>query len=296
MRLLAIVPILCCLAALILSFLCLFAGSKGNLMEDYHLLTLNTSRIGQNLLDNGGKLPFDLPGSELLTGLPDEFTDTVSDAIGDIAERLGVEDFYSAHILDYCYGQYTPIEVANATVSASDISKNITGCSNRTAAFAFDPNEIIEQALNKSGLGITLRDLEWPQDIQRGIDALRIISIVTFALYCIAIGLIGLSLILAIFGLFANGRMLPCCNLLLAILAFLASGLASGLVTAVLVKGTEVINQYGGQIGIEADRGNKFLALTWAATAVMFVAVVIWCIDMCIPRRNKHANNMDKHG
>jgi len=40
MRLTALVPVLCCIVALILSFLCLFAGHKQSFMEDYHLLTV----------------------------------------------------------------------------------------------------------------------------------------------------------------------------------------------------------------------------------------------------------------
>jgi hypothetical protein len=39
-----------------------------------------------------------------------------------------------------------------------------------------------------------------------------------------------------------------------------------------------VINKYGGDIGVSADRGNKFLALTWAATAAMFIAVIVWIV------------------
>jgi hypothetical protein len=40
MRPTALIPALCCIAALVLSFLCLFAGSKKNFMEDYHILTV----------------------------------------------------------------------------------------------------------------------------------------------------------------------------------------------------------------------------------------------------------------
>jgi hypothetical protein len=52
MRFIAILPVLCCTAALILSFLCLFAGHKKGFMEDYSLLTLNTSAVGQNLVSS----------------------------------------------------------------------------------------------------------------------------------------------------------------------------------------------------------------------------------------------------
>jgi hypothetical protein len=40
MRPTALIPAVCCIAALILSFLCLFAGHKQSFMEDYHLMTV----------------------------------------------------------------------------------------------------------------------------------------------------------------------------------------------------------------------------------------------------------------
>lgn len=40
MRILAVLPALMCTVALVLSFLCLFAGSKRNFMEDYAIVTV----------------------------------------------------------------------------------------------------------------------------------------------------------------------------------------------------------------------------------------------------------------
>jgi hypothetical protein len=207
------------------------------------------------------------------------------------------QDFYSAHLLDYCFGQYTPTEVSNATISSSDIHKNVTGCSNQTAMFYFNPTDIIEEALNKSGLSVTLDDLEWPSDIQKGLDALRIVSVTAFVLYCISIGLIFLSFVGALVAVFTAGRLSACVNLLLGILSFLAIGLASALVTAVIEKGGNVINQHGNDIGVVANKGKKFEALTWVATALMFVAMLLWVFEMCTGRRRKQKAFVPaKHG
>ena len=81
----------------------------------------------------------------------------------------------------------------------------------------------------------------------------------------------------------------------MALLAFIAIGLASALVTAVMVKATDLINQYGNDIGVEASKGNKFLALTWAATGVMFVVVLAWVVEFCVGRRQKRTPYA-KHG
>jgi len=199
-------------------------------------------------------------------------------------------------MLDYCYGQYTPLEVANATISSDDISKNVTGCSQSRAMYKFDPTRIVEEALNKTtGQRITLQDLKWPQDIEDGVKALNALMAAMFVLYVIAICLIFVAFVAAVFAVIASGRLSACLNFLVALLAFVAIGLASALVTAVLVKATDLINQYGNDIGVEASKGNKFLALTWAATGLMFVVVLAWVAEFCVGRRQKRTPYA-KHG
>lgn len=275
--------------------MCLFAGHKKDFMEGYDILTLNVSRLGEGLV-NGTLGSDDSTLGSLWNNLPDSIQDDVGEAAGVVTEKLGIEDFYSAHLLDYCFGQYTPSEAPNATVSASDIHKNVTGCSNQTAMFWFNPNEIIEKALNSSGLDVTLDDLEWPEDIQRGLDALRVVSVTAFVLYCIAIALIFVSFVAALPAIFAAGRLAACVNLLVSILAFLAIGLASALVTAVIEKGGDVINEHGSAIGVMAKKGKKFMAITWVATALMFITLLVWTFEMCVGRRRKATYVPAKHG
>ncbi|CAE7202942.1 hypothetical protein CFE70_010510 [Pyrenophora teres f. teres 0-1] len=293
MRFLAILPVLCCTAALILSFLCLFAGHKKGFMEDYSLITLNTSAVGENVITK----PSSSPSSTLSTLwdlIPDSITNGVTNEINEqvdkFRERVGIEDFYSAHMLNYCQGQYTPGEKANATLRESDISKNVTSCSKSRATYKFNPTQIIQSALDKSGLDVTLSDLKWPEDLQNGIDALNALMAAMFVLYVISICLIFLTLLASALSFFlaTTSRLTPCVNLLIALLAFVAIGLASALVTAVMVKGTDVLNQHGDGVGLEANRGNKFLALTWAATGLMLVCVVAWVVGFCVgPKREK---------
>ncbi|CBX95704.1 hypothetical protein IAQ61_004535 [Plenodomus lingam] len=296
MRPTALIPAVCCVAALILSFLCLFAGHKRGFMEGYDLLTLNTSALGENLLNSTRSS--DNPLTNLLNSISNDVSSEINERIGQVAERLGVEDFYSAHLLNYCYGQYTPQEAANATISEDDISKNITGCSQSKAMYKFDPTRIVEDALNKTtGTEVTLDDLNWPSDIQNGIRALNTLMAAMFVLYVIAICLIFIALVAALFAVITSGRLSACLNFLIATLAFVAIGVASGLVTAVMVKATDVINQYGNDVGIEANRGNKFLALTWAATGLMLVVLLAWIVEFCIGRRRKAVRETyPKHG
>jgi hypothetical protein len=205
-----------------------------------------------------------------------------------VTAKLGIEDFYSAHMLDYCYGQYTPLEVANATVHDSDISKNVTGCSHTRAMYKFDPTQIVQDALNKTvGTKITLQDLKWPEDIDDGIRALNALMAAMFVLYVVAICLIFVALLTSLGALVAAGRLSACANVVSSGLAFVAVALASALVTAVVVKATALVNEYGNDVGVVASKGSKFLALTWAATGVMLVAMVVWVVEVCVGRRQK---------
>lgn len=107
-------------------------------------------------------------------------------------------------------------------------------------------------------------------------------------LYCIAIALIFVALVLALLGVFFSGRLSAFVNVLVDCLAFLATGLASAITTAVAVKAADLINNHGNDVGISANKGSKFLLLTWVATGVMLVASLMWCFD-CVVGRRQHS-------
>jgi hypothetical protein len=153
--------------------------------------------------------------------------------------------------------------------------------------YRFDPTKILQDALNKTRVPVTLDDLEWPSDIEKGVKAINVLMAASFVLYCVAIAAMFLALAAAAVAICAQGRLAACVNFGLGLIAFLAIGLASALVTAVVVKGTSVINEHGHKIGVEAYRGGKFLALTWAATALMFITIVVWVVEFCAGGRKK---------
>lgn len=93
MRISAVAPVLLCVAALVLSFFCLFAGSKRGFIDDYSILTLNTSRIGASFLNASHS------SSNPLISFVDNATNSVENAINQdissVARTLGIHDFYS---------------------------------------------------------------------------------------------------------------------------------------------------------------------------------------------------------
>lgn len=177
-----------------------------------------------------------------------------------------------------------------------DAKKNITKCSNRTALYNFNPQKILQQELDASNTGIDLSDLNWPSDISTGLNALRIAAKATFVLYCIAIGFIGIALLAAVASIFLAGRLSAILNVIADWMAFVTLGIASAIATAVAVKGARTINKYGGEVGVSADRGNKFLVITWVATGLLLLSSVVWCVLAVMGRRRYKAGTVPKYG
>ncbi|KAK5204465.1 hypothetical protein LTR47_009247 [Exophiala xenobiotica] len=255
MRLSSLVTLACAIAALVLSLLCLFAGSSKSFLQDADLLTLNISRIGHGSLFNttdgdGGAL------DNLLNTLEGDLNDLLNDFSSDVATALNLPDFFNVHVMDFCEG------VCKSNATLKNAQENITECSNRTVGFHFQPTKIIQEHLPD---GVTLEDLHWPDEIQDAERAIKVASTAMTVLYIIGVVFAGIAV-------------------LAALLAFLAIGIASAIATAVIVKAVHAVNKYGDDIGIAAYKGVKFLGMTWAATAVMLLASVVSIAQCCAPR------------
>ncbi|KAF2756382.1 hypothetical protein EJ05DRAFT_63774 [Pseudovirgaria hyperparasitica] len=299
-RIFAIIPALLSAGALVISFLCLFAGNKPGFMEDFNLFNLNTSRIGSTLAENAlnGENSI-LPSSitNILNELPEDVRNSIesiaSTAADSFAQDLGLDDFYSAHMLNYCAGDYLPNAIPNATVSEDDIYKNVTVCSSPRSSYWFDPRDALQDSLDRANVTtITvdqlLEQLNFPNEIITALDALRIAYRAMFTLYVVTICLCFIMFVISAIYIFTHGsRITACVVIIISLLTFVASGAASGVATAVNVIGANAINQYGDQVGIEADMGRKFLALTWAGTAAVFIGLLYWFVDCCCGRSRK---------
>ena len=147
--------------------------------------------------------------SSFLNSLEGAIGGEINSAIGDVARVLDIHDFYSAHILDYCEGYYTPTAVKNATTNPS---KNVTRCSNHTALFSFNPTAILQSELRT---GVNLSDLQWPSGIEDAVEAIEVASKAMFILYCIGAGFAGLAFLGAIVGVLSGGRLSSLLNFVL---------------------------------------------------------------------------------
>lgn len=269
----ALVPLLFILTAFILSMLCIFAGSKRGYLEDADLFTLNTSMLGRTTLDTSKT------SSSILKSIKNTVQKDVNEVISDVAKTLGIHDFYSAHILDYCEGYYTPSPFANLT---SQPSKNISYCSNQTSFFHFDPAAVIQGELKP---GVKLTDLSWPSAIQDGVHAVEDATDVMFVLYSIGATTTGVALIAALVGVRGVWRYSAITCVMLSSLAFGSLLLASSIANIVINKVVSAINEHGNDIGVYAYKGGTFIGMTWAATLLVLVTSFMWSYEFIQQRR-----------
>jgi hypothetical protein len=187
------------------------------------------------------------------------------------------------------------------------VGYHISGYQVNYRADHFDPAGTIDSELKVGPLHINLTTIQWPQSLTDGIDALNDALDATFIIYVIGIAACGLVIIFSVVMFFLpskynitatnhhyHSRFISVLAGLLAIVAFLALAIASAIVTVIMVKIVNLVTQYGNNIGVYAYRGNKFLAVTWAATGVMLLTVMAWAAECCFRRRMKRREWAEK--
>jgi len=264
---------------------------QGRIEHVTNRFQLNVSRLGYtsafNTSDGDGGLL-----STLINDAEGILNSLISNVTSEIAQALNLSDFYSVHLMDYCQGSYEP----NAT--ASNAKMNVSHCSSPSALFHFDPTAVVSSELPS---GVNLTDLQWPSEVEDAARAIKVASMVMVIFYIIGIVFAGLAVVGALVTMFTAGRLSACINFMLNIvgtilhleiayanvvqLAFLTLGIASAIATTIIVKAVNAINKYGDSIGLAAYKGGTFLAMTWAATAVMLLAAVTSIVQCCTPRR-----------
>lgn len=272
-------------------------------MQSYDIITLNASRLGQDLFDSfasstASSSSASASATSFLSGLRedisdarhrvvDELRDKVDDvtaALADrVTEKLGIEEWYGLHLMTLCEGSYNP----NGTAPGAD--KNVTECTKAKSMFDFNITARLEEQLSFGPFDITLEDIGYPaDDIDDGIRLLNIALHAMFVLYCIGIAFSGISILLTLAFLFTTGpRLLSVLSWIVALIAMLAYLIGSIVITVLQDRGTSRINKYGNPIGLYAQNGKRFLAITWAATAMVIVLLLVWTIFFLRGRKER---------
>ncbi|CAG9988243.1 unnamed protein product [Clonostachys byssicola] len=277
-RLAIIVPLVLSTIGLILAALSLSAGHKKGFMEEYALARVNVSRIGYDIIkasdtnkihDSGGFLDIikDL-WDDTKHAIIDKLNDLIGGTVDELADKLGISNWYSVHVMNGCQGSFQP----NGTVKSASLQT--TNCSD-----------------SKAGLGpfdIKLPDLGWTDDIQANLNSLNEALLGFFVLYVLGITLCGISILtcLAAFIKPQHKKVVLSAvftNLIAASVLVAASIIA----TVMTTKGIERMNRLTRHIGVEIQGGYKFLGLTWTSAVAILLAFMFWGIKYLLIRKGR---------
>ena len=218
--------------------------------------------------------------SSIETTLENDIESALNNTFESFARDLGLHDFYSFHVQDYCEGYYAP---------QGSSTRNVTHCGNNNGLKPFNLTQKLEQELtSKTGLNITLEEINWPQSITDGFAAIRKGLIAVYVLYDITIAFTAAALAVSLVGLFSHNRGLTVVNNVMIWFAAVISLIVSALVTTAITKGTNAINDNdeARAINVTASRGDKFLGLTWPATILLWIAGLVWVYECVVDRRH----------
>ncbi|KAE9965776.1 hypothetical protein EG328_009411 [Venturia inaequalis] len=274
---LPLIPALFSFIAWVLTFVLLFAGYGPGGLVQYPILTLNTSRIGDNLLTSlhSATKPQD-PLTSLINNLTQPPTSATQPAINNatnsLTSKLGIQDFYTFYVLDYCEGKYTP------SPTAPNAKKEITKCSSRKDFYHFDPERVLQKSLNESGLPISLDQLGIGEEIREGLNLIKSAFTAIMVLFILVI--LSISGTLVVSGVWCTNwgddrRSIIIAETILSSLAFGLLFLASLVGSIISVKGSSVINNLGKSISLSADTGSRVLGVAWTATVFMLFVVLM---------------------
>ncbi|KAM4056733.1 SUR7/PalI family protein [Hirsutella rhossiliensis] len=284
-RYIVILPLVLALASFVLTSLTLFAGHKQGFMEDYAIVRLNTSMIGQSILDKatGDKdqsKPKDDAFGRLkgwVDGKKNDVKEKLNGVVGNITEHLGVPDWYSLHIMNACEGQFEP----NPT--APNPGLNMTNCTASSPAHRLNLTRMLDHDLGVGPVRVNLADMDWTESLQDKLDILNNALLALFTIYVLAMGFSGLSMLLNVGALLLPAKTaMVLVNLAVASMGGLACIIGSTIITVAGSKAVKHINEKGARVGLSAERGFKFHILGWVATGFMLAVTAFWLVQFLI--------------
>lgn len=150
---------------------------------------------------------------------------------------------------------------------------------------------MLDREISVGPFDVNLADLGWESKIQEKLDKINDVLLGLFVLFVLGMGFSGLALLGCVpAALFPQTRVLPTVNLAASSLAFLSLAIASIIVTVAATKGVDEINDAAEEVGVNVERGTKFMAITWVATGAMLSAAVFWAVKFVGVRREARRN------
>ena len=184
--------------------------------------------------------------STAIGSLQTQAVKAVNDAYGNVIEELELQGFYSIHVSSTCEGTYRYQNGTNVTVGSianpeedGKIRAHVDSCEKRSD---LDPMSLIKV-------------LYWAGVISTGI-----------------------TLATSLAAIILTGRKWAIINAVGSAPPFIIFLLASSTTHGIGMGGAKFVNFIGNGIGLEAYKGGKFIALTWACTTLVLLNGIIWAL------------------
>lgn len=324
LRLAAVLPITITGIAFILSILCVYAGSKPGMMNDYAVFTLNTSRIGENVLkDINGKIqsvhldfkraepePASVPVA-MITPAPTTLVtvierDILSDLESFTSERGSKVTSKASSLKSQVTSKASSAESAAKSKASSAVGAAQTKLveavnkAYRSAIEGLDLQDFYNVHISSSCTGTyeykdgknyttgdsgsKLDELRPQVDSCEAHSALNPFQLVRI-LYWIGVVLTAIAFILGLVGIAKPTKKMAIINIIGTLPAVVMMGLASAVTHGMAVGAAHLITFVGDKIAITGKAGQKFIQLTWATTVMLLVNMIMWALLLFLIKR-----------
>lgn len=208
--------------------------------------------------------------------------------------------------MDVCEGEFSP----NAT--AKDAKPNVVKCTTlfKTGRYKasipsatsparqanitqaqYNITALVDHELSVGPLNLNLADLGFTKDLQHEFSKISTLFRALAIVYILAVFFTGLSLLASIAAFFRPGQAAAMANLAVAVLAALLLQVGGVATTVGVWPAARMIQELGGDIGLQASAGRRFLIMAWVAFALMAVATACWGWEV---GQNIRCNRMGK--
>ncbi|KAH7413479.1 actin cortical patch SUR7/pH-response regulator pali [Cadophora sp. MPI-SDFR-AT-0126] len=200
-----------------------------------------------------------------------EIVDVVNRLIAEVLDALGIDDYYSLYMREYCSGSYTP------NYSSPNAKKKNAKCTPFDEALPDIPKT--NSTLQIGTTVIDFSALNLPNKLSSATGGIDTVFTAIFAIQVTGIVASGILIVVTPLHIFFSFFQRFIFRLAIAALASIATacfGATAGIETGIMVIINVLVNGLGEGLGIESQTGGDFLALLWVSFVFMSISTTVW--------------------
>ncbi|KAJ2902038.1 SUR7 family protein pun1 [Zalerion maritima] len=242
-----------------------------------------------NLSDAFGDIWDDLSdyAKELATDVVGTLDDIADGLVDNMADALGIPEYFALHMLDVCY------------VEAGETKQDLT-CSDPEVGYGLDLDGYLDSSLSIAGFKIPLADFlgaDVYEKLQDASDAISGAFMAICILYIIVACCSGILVLQSAYFAFLSlkwqhtPKYIKLTGMVFAIAALLCVFAGSIIITIIAKIANDAMGDARDVLNIQVERSDKFVGMTWACSACLFLATGIWIWAWLRTRRSKMAGS-----